>query len=72
MKKFLSVFLTLALLLTLFPLTALASEPFSLEAPKNLTGELKISLVLQKIRPNISPPKFLLTRHAAQDMPGEP
>lgn len=42
MKKFLSVFLTLALLLTLFPLTALASEPFSLEAPKNLTGELKI------------------------------
>lgn len=41
MKKFLSVLLTVALLLTLFPLTALASEPFSLEAPKNLIAELK-------------------------------
>ena len=41
MKKYLSVVLTVALLLTLFPLTALASEPFLLEAPTNLTGEIK-------------------------------
>lgn len=41
MKKFSATLFILALLLTLFPLTALASEPFSLEAPKDLTGELK-------------------------------
>jgi hypothetical protein len=41
MKKSFSVLLITALLLTLFPLTALANEPFFLEAPKNLTGELK-------------------------------
>lgn len=41
MKKFLSVLLTMVLLLTLFPLTALANAPFSLEAPTNLTGAVK-------------------------------
>jgi hypothetical protein len=43
MKKILSVLLIAALLLTLFPLTALASDPFFLEAPKNLRGELKFT-----------------------------
>lgn len=41
MKKVLSMFLVMVLVLTLFPLTALADGPFTLDAPKNLTAELK-------------------------------
>lgn len=41
MKKFLSIFLTVVLVLTLFPLTAFADQPFTLEAPTNLRAELK-------------------------------
>lgn len=41
MKKILSMFLVMVLVLTLFPLTALADGPFTLEAPTDLTAELK-------------------------------
>ncbi len=41
MKKVLSFVLLMSLLLTLFPLTAFAEGPFTLETPTNLTAELK-------------------------------
>lgn len=41
MKKTLSFVLVMVLLLTLFPVTALAEGPFTLEAPTNLTAVLK-------------------------------
>ncbi len=41
MRKYLSIILTIVLVLTLFSFTAFAEGPFTLEAPKNLTAELK-------------------------------